>query len=253
LGFSGASLKRYATMDDIWQQALGSIDGGRMLDVATDQGRFIDILEENLGRCAAFVGVDTRAAALEVAHRAAFNHPTRFIQMDAGRLGFVDRSFDTVSMSASLHHLVDIPLALAEAMRVLRPGGHLVAAEMHSSAATEAQRTAIQAHHWIADVDRALGASHYHTLARQEIVAQVAALGLGNVSLYDWADLDADPLDQGAIIFFDSVLDRTLRKARGLADYPALAARGRALRRRLHTVGIQHEPRLVVVGQKAPL
>ncbi|NIV31266.1 MAG: methyltransferase domain-containing protein, partial [Anaerolineae bacterium] len=49
---------------------------------------------------------------------------TDFIQMDAARLGFADESFDTVSISASLHHLADASPVFAEMGRMLRPGGY---------------------------------------------------------------------------------------------------------------------------------
>jgi SAM-dependent methyltransferase len=42
---------------------------------------------------------------------------------DMKRLPFEDRYFDLVVCSASLHHSSDIPAALAEIARVLRPGG----------------------------------------------------------------------------------------------------------------------------------
>src|SRR5436190_14645312 len=44
---------------------------------------------------------------------------------DAERLPFEDRSFDLVFGHAVLHHLPDLPAALAEFRRVLRPGGTL--------------------------------------------------------------------------------------------------------------------------------
>ena len=44
---------------------------------------------------------------------------------DAERLPFEDESFDLVFGHAVLHHLPDLPAALAELRRVLRPGGTL--------------------------------------------------------------------------------------------------------------------------------
>jgi SAM-dependent methyltransferase len=44
---------------------------------------------------------------------------------DAERLPFEDESFDLVFGHAVLHHLPDLPLALSELCRVLRPGGTL--------------------------------------------------------------------------------------------------------------------------------
>jgi SAM-dependent methyltransferase len=47
-------------------------------------------------------------------------------QVDAARLPFADDCFDVVLSFAMLHHVGDWQRAVAEAVRVLRPGGHFV-------------------------------------------------------------------------------------------------------------------------------
>jgi ubiquinone/menaquinone biosynthesis C-methylase UbiE len=47
-------------------------------------------------------------------------------RVDATSLPFDDRRFDLVLSFAMLHHVVDWERAVAEAVRVLRPGGHFV-------------------------------------------------------------------------------------------------------------------------------
>jgi demethylmenaquinone methyltransferase/2-methoxy-6-polyprenyl-1,4-benzoquinol methylase len=47
------------------------------------------------------------------------------VRVDAGALPFAGESFDAAMLVSMLHHLDDRASALAEARRVLRPGGHL--------------------------------------------------------------------------------------------------------------------------------
>jgi ubiquinone/menaquinone biosynthesis C-methylase UbiE len=47
-------------------------------------------------------------------------------QVDAAALPFADSRFDVVLSFAMLHHVVDWEKAVAEAVRVIRPGGRLV-------------------------------------------------------------------------------------------------------------------------------
>jgi SAM-dependent methyltransferase len=235
---------------DLFEQALGDIHGGRVLDVATGRGSFVELLADRLGGYTHIVGVDIAAHAITDAFKNISQERTHFVQMDAGRLGFADESFDTVSISASLHHLADASPVLVEMERMLRPGGRLVVAEMHRDVTTEAQLTSVKLHTWAAAVDLAVGLPHYPTLTRQQIVALVEALHLRDISVYDWTDADSDPLDEDRIASLEGVFERYLPKAQGSPDYPAIEAQAEALRRRLREVGAQSEPRIVIVGQK---
>lgn len=233
----------------ILQRALNPLDGGRVLDVATGEGGFVRFLADMLSSYTEIVGIDADEAALETA-RASFDQENiRFVPMDAGRMDFPQASFDTVVISASLHHLADAPRVLAEMDRVLKPGGHLVVAEMHRDGQTEPQRTAVCIHHWAAEVDTALGVVHHPTLARQELIELVDALGVQNVKLYDFFDTDSDP--QEAVEQVEDYLDRFLQRAEGAPNSAALKQRAEALRQRLHRGGVQREPVVVIVGRKA--
>jgi ubiquinone/menaquinone biosynthesis C-methylase UbiE len=110
---------------DAFKQALGSIPGGWVLDVATGEGEFAATLAGNLGSYAQIVGIDV----LEYGqHEESIfcAEDVHFLQMDAGRLGFEDASLDTVSISSSLHHLQDVPRCLGEMVRVLKPGARWI-------------------------------------------------------------------------------------------------------------------------------
>jgi SAM-dependent methyltransferase len=237
-------------MTDIFQQALADIAGGRVLDVATQQGGFVRILAENLRNYAAIVGIDTSYEALVSAQREFNQDPFHFVCMDASQMGMRDVSFDTVSLSASLHHLVDIPSILAEMKRVLRLGGRCIVAEMHRDGQTPAQLTLIYLHHWVADVDSALGSVHNRTLSRQAIIDHVERIGLCDVRLLDSSDTDADPMDEGQIERLDGLIDRSIQRAKATPRYEEFRRRGEELRERLHAVGVEREPVVVAIGEK---
>jgi ubiquinone/menaquinone biosynthesis C-methylase UbiE len=55
-------------------------------------------------------------------------HPDRytFVVADVYRLPFVDNLFDALTMVRVMHHLADVPCALAELQRVMRPEGVVI-------------------------------------------------------------------------------------------------------------------------------
>jgi ubiquinone/menaquinone biosynthesis C-methylase UbiE len=55
-------------------------------------------------------------------------------QADATALPFADETFDVVLSCIMLHHTVEWEKALAESVRVLRPGGHIVGYDLLSRA-----------------------------------------------------------------------------------------------------------------------
>jgi SAM-dependent methyltransferase len=236
---------------DPFEQALGEIQGGRVLDVATGRGGFVEILADRLAGYTQIVGIDLTETMIARAAELVDRERACFIQMDAGRLGFPGAAFDTVSISASLHHLADPDPILAEIGRVLRPGGHLILAEMHRGARSEAELTTVQLHNWAASIDLALGHPHYPTLTRQQVVDHVEALGLHKCSIYDWAGDDDDPLEKDTITTLETVIERYLTRARGLPDYAEVEAQAGALRERLREVGAHGEPRVFIIGQRA--
>lgn len=234
----------------VFRQAFGAISGGRVLDLATAQGGFLEVLRDNLEGYEALIGVDTDVPALEIARDRLGQENACFLQMDAERLAFRDESLDAVGIGASLHHLADIPRVLAEVGRVLKPGGHFVLSEMHCDGRTAPQRTVVYLHHWIADIDTALGILHNRTLARQEFVDHVAGLGLRDVTCYDWYDTDADPTNEEVIQRFEGLIEAQVRRAEGAPNHEALKQRGEELYHRLHEVGASREPMIVIVGEK---
>jgi SAM-dependent methyltransferase len=123
--------------------AVGVRGGSRLLDVACGPG-FVP--EAAAARGAEPVGLDVAPAMIE---RARERCPgLTFVEGDAERLPFPDASFDAVTMNFGILHLSRPESALAEARRVLVPGGRFAftAWVAEGNVAAEIVDSAVAAH-----------------------------------------------------------------------------------------------------------
>jgi ubiquinone/menaquinone biosynthesis C-methylase UbiE len=109
------------------QQVLGDLPaGGRIADVGAGSGTFAIALAA-AAPAAELVGIDGDPEILAIARAKDGAAAVEWKQGLANALPLADRSCDRVAMSLLLHHLdpAGKSAALAEAHRVLRPGGSL--------------------------------------------------------------------------------------------------------------------------------
>jgi ubiquinone/menaquinone biosynthesis C-methylase UbiE len=126
---------------------------GRVLDIGTGTGRLLELLAP---RCDSALGVDASRDMLALARtrlgRAGLSHCAVRLA-DMYRLPLADASVDLALIQMVLHYAEDPAAAVAEAARVLRPGGLLVIVDLaaHGQAASAARL----AHRWpgFADAD----------------------------------------------------------------------------------------------------
>ena len=239
-------------MSDIYTQALGRLDGGLVLDVATGEGGFARLLAARLGSYDRIMAIDTNAPALLAARGNARPGGQALARADAERLAFCSAAFDTAAIAFSLHHLARPARVLLEMMRVLKPGGRLVIAEMHASARTVPQRTAVQVHQWAAAVDTALGNTHTPTFPRQRFVDWIEALPLDEIEFHDQYASGANPFDPAFTAQVQGYIDDYLERASETTDYPRLARQAADLHQQISEDGIQPEPILVLVARRRP-
>ena len=101
-------------------EALGVGRGVRLLDIACGPG---DASAAAAARGASVLGVDFAAEMVELACR---RWPDiSFKEGDAESLAIADAEFDAILMNFGVLHLANPDAALAESLRVLRPGGRL--------------------------------------------------------------------------------------------------------------------------------
>lgn len=234
----------------LFEQVLQTIDAGKVLDVATGNGGFIQFVMDNTKSHGEIFGIDTSELGIRSAYKAFADKNVHFRHMDAANLGFADGIFDTVSIANSLHHMADLSDVLSEMVRVLKPGGTFLLAEMYRNNQTETQMTHVLLHHWWAAIDSAKGIPHLETFTRQHIIEVCKSLQLQQTSFFDVLDISSDPKDADLLKELETVIDRYVQKAEGTKDAMFLCKQGAALRSRIHEIGFHSATQLFMIGKK---
>jgi arsenite methyltransferase len=124
----------YMTPDVVEQRAairaaLALQPGERVLDIGSGPGFLATEMAQEVGSGGRVVGIDPSESMLAIAERHAgpgAAGPVEFKVGDALSLPLEPASFDAAVSTQVLEYVDDVPAALAEARRVLRPGGRLL-------------------------------------------------------------------------------------------------------------------------------
>lgn len=101
--------------------------GGKALDVCTGTGDLLAYLLPRVGKQGQVCGLDFSENMLSFAQKRYQNIPNvSLTQGDALALPYPDNTFDGAIISFGLRNVTDIPLALREMHRVIKPGGWMV-------------------------------------------------------------------------------------------------------------------------------
>jgi ubiquinone/menaquinone biosynthesis C-methylase UbiE len=102
-----------------WQAALGDLTNKVVVDIGCGPGNIFATLQ---GKPKLLIGIDVAPKSLELAKQAGYTP----MLADATSLPFVSGFADVVTLNAALHHCEDMHAMLAEAARLVKPGGLLV-------------------------------------------------------------------------------------------------------------------------------
>jgi ubiquinone/menaquinone biosynthesis C-methylase UbiE len=244
------------------REKLGTISGGKVLDVGTDDGDFIKVLMKTLKDYGTFTGVDISDEELDKARERFNDNPAEFMVMNAESMTFDDHQFDTVCMSYTIHHLENIDTVLAEMYRVLKPGGHFIIQEMYSDGEqTPAQQVDRDVAHLNVKIDSLLGIPHFKSLTRQKMKDLINKVGLSDVEVFEssWSVKclfckDAKecqyPKRSDHIDFVLKQIDDDLDRVREHSSYNELKKEADSLKERVITEGSSAASVMYFFGRK---
>jgi ubiquinone/menaquinone biosynthesis C-methylase UbiE len=174
--FSSASDQAIESLLD----AAGVAPGLTALDMCCGQGNVSAAL---LSRNCQVVGIDFSRAMLALARRRA--PKAAFMEADAQNIPFDDAQFDVVVSNFGVCHVPDQPRTLAEARRVLRPGGRFamtVWCGPEASPCFAAVYGAIK-HHGHAGVSTPIGPDFHQFARRDTAVKLLSEAGFSNIDV----------------------------------------------------------------------
>jgi len=244
------------------RKKLGTISGGDILDVGTEEGDFINTLMKTLLDYNSFTGIDISKDELKKAREQLKDAPVIFKVMNAEMMTFQDNQFDTVCASYAIHHLENIDTVLTEMYRVLKPGGNFIIQEMYS----DGEQTASQlvdrgVHNLNAKIDSLLGIPHFEALTRQRLKSSINKVGLSAVEIYEssWAvrclfckdahDCEK-PLRTDNVDFVTKEIDDDLTRIFDHQSYDELKKEGDSLKERVKVAGSSAASVMYFFGKK---
>jgi ubiquinone/menaquinone biosynthesis C-methylase UbiE len=181
------------------RDALGAAPGERVMDVGCGPGFYVAELLEQVGSDGSVVGIDSSQPMLAIAaHRCHGHDNVAFHEADATSLPVENMSVDAAPSVQVLEYVADVPAALAEMYRALRPGGRLVVWDIDW--ATVSVRTADPAR-----TERILRAWDGHLAHRslpQTLTGQLRTAGFDDVELegHTFATNKLDPETYGGFL-----------------------------------------------------
>lgn len=230
-------------------------DIGKVLDVGTGRGNFVEVLAECFDEKTRLVGIDTYSQAIESAKENFKRENIEFLCMNAANMEFNDNSFDVVCISNTLHHLSNMREVLKEMKRVLKPNGYFIINEMFCDNQSQIQLSHVKLHHLGGEIDMVLGDFHDKTFKKEKIIDIVKELELDIVKTFEYSTHDEQMTNrnkedekESLDLWFDA-LSKRIEKMKDLSQqrkYKKLIAE---LSAELYDIGFFLATEVIVIGQ----
>jgi|APSaa5957512622_1039677.scaffolds.fasta_scaffold22199_2 ubiquinone/menaquinone biosynthesis C-methylase UbiE len=233
-----------------FKNILSPISVGRLLDVGTGRGSFIHTLIKTLKDYDEIIGIDNNPDYGSVFAESFADKPISYEEMDAYSLKFENNSFDTISISNSLHHLENPAQVLGEMQRVLKPGGTFIISEMQRDNLPDAQKSHVLMHHWGASINRAEGIYHNETYTQKEIKSFAEKTAIKNWHFYEINEFEKSPFDKEIIKEVEKIIDSYILKAKEIPAEKSFIEEGETIREHIRKVGFHGATTLVSIGIK---
>lgn len=240
---------------DILGKKFGELSGGKVLDIGTGRGWFINLLKENLKDYDEFIGIDIREEVLKEAKEKFGAEDIKFIKVCGTSTNFENDSMDTVSLSNSIHHLSNYKEIFEEVKRVLKPGGYFIVQEMFRDNQSEKQNSHVLLHHFQGDLDRLKGICHNKTYKKQEIIDIIKDYGFNIIDTFEHNTHDEqkeeENLEKEKEILDNvfSAIENHIEEIKGTEEYDYYKNKIEELRGKLYNIGFFTATELIVIAE----
>jgi ubiquinone/menaquinone biosynthesis C-methylase UbiE len=166
-------------MNDVLVDLAGVADGARVLDVGSGFGGTVAAIDERF-RDVTLVGLDIDDRQLEICARRVRPGPSNalgWVNASGTELPLRDAAFDAVLSIEAMWHFPSRAAFLAEAARVLRPGGRLAVVDL-LIAPDAAERTGLDRDELVATLATGFDPWPEPDTTLDELVATASAVGL---------------------------------------------------------------------------
>ncbi|WP_352419316.1 class I SAM-dependent methyltransferase [Proteiniborus sp.] len=226
---------------------LKSVEGGRVLDVATRDGAFIVKLKEGLKNYEEIIGIDNNEEIINKNNENNTELNIKYLFMDATDMDFEDNSFDIVCMSNTLHHLPDKNKVLNEMKRVLKPGGIFIINELLDENQSPAQMTHVKLHELEGVMNSLLGTYHSKTLKKQETIDLIKDLGVNIEEIFE--DYETDREIQKGLANRVLNLSKKVAKLKDYSQYEEIVKLAEDIKKNFDSFGVERSTQLVIMGR----